>query len=106
MNNLNLKLIAPNGTQYFPFVMPFVGQWTVASMSQNATTGINNVDNVEQVLVAKPGQAGSWQVVVSYSGPLANSLQNFGLILSGSTTDDRPLVINSISPATAPPELP
>ena len=70
-------------------------------MSQNATTGINNVDNVEQVLVANPGQTGSWQVVVSYSGLLTNSLQNFGLIISSINTDDRPLVINSISPATA-----
>ncbi len=99
-NNLNLKLIAPNGTQYFPFVMPFVGTWTVASMSQNATTGINNTDNVEQVLVSNPGQPGSWQAVVSYTGTLTNSLQNYGLIISGSANENLPLAINSISPAS------
>lgn len=84
-NNLNLKLIAPNGTEYFPFVMPFVGTWTVASMSQNATTGINNTDNVEQVLVSTSGQTGNWQAVVSYTGALTNSVQDYGLIISGSS---------------------
>lgn len=99
-NNLNLKLIAPDGTQHLPFVMPFVGTWTVASMSQNATTGINNTDNVEQVLVANPGQPGTWQAVVSYSGSLTNSLQDYGLIISGSANENLPLAINSISPAS------
>lgn len=86
VNDLNLKLIAPNGTEYFPFVMPFVGTWTIASMSQNATTGVNNVDNVEQVLVASPGQAGAWQVEVTYTGSLTNSSQDYGLIISGAGT--------------------
>ena len=84
-NDLNLKLVAPNGTEYFPFVMPFVGTWTVASMSQNATTGINNTDNVEQVIVSSPGLTGNWQAVVSYTGALTNGAQDYGLIISGSS---------------------
>lgn len=99
-NNLNLKLVAPNGAEYFPFVMPFVGTWTVASMSQNATTGINNTDNVEQVRVNAPGQSGDWQAVVSYSGTLTNNLQNYGLIISGSTNQNVPLAVTSITPAS------
>lgn len=83
VNNLNLKVIAPNGAEYFPYTMPFVGTWTLASMSQNATTGINNVDNVEQVRIANPGQAGVWRAQVSYAGVLTNTTQDFGLILSG-----------------------
>ncbi|NNJ44219.1 MAG: S8 family serine peptidase, partial [Akkermansiaceae bacterium] len=83
VNNLNLKLIAPDNTEYFPFVMPFVGTWTVASMSQPATTGVNNVDNVEQILLQSPGQTGEWTVEVSYTGSLTNSAQDFGLIVSG-----------------------
>ncbi len=86
VNDLNLKLIAPDGTEYFPFVMPFVGTWTVESMSLPATTGVNNVDNVEQVLVESPGQAGAWEVEVTYSGSLTNNQQDFGLIISGSDT--------------------
>jgi autotransporter-associated beta strand protein len=98
-NNLNLKLISPDGTEHLPFVMPFVGTWTVASMSENATTGINHTDNVEQVLVTNPGGPGVWQAVVSYSGSLTNSLQNYGLIISGSANQNLPLAINSITPA-------
>jgi hypothetical protein len=82
-NDLNIKLIAPDGTEYFPFVMPFVGTWTVASMSENATTGVNNTDNVEQVLIPAPGQSGEWQVVVDYLGPLTNNEQRFSLVMSG-----------------------
>jgi autotransporter-associated beta strand protein len=99
-NNLNLKLIAPNGAEYSPFVMPFVGTWTVASMSQNATTGINNTDNVEQVLVNAPAQPGDWRAVVSFTGTLTNNLQNYGLIISGSANQNVPLAITSISPAS------
>lgn len=86
VNDLNLKLIAPDGTEYFPYVMPFVGTWTVASMSQNATTGVNNTDNVEQVLVDVPGQVGAWQAVVSVTGSLTNDVQQYGLLISGSAT--------------------
>ena len=86
VNDLNLKLIAPDGAEYFPFVMPFVGTWTVASMSQNATTGVNNVDVVEQVLVQTPGQAGAWRAEVTYLGSLSNNAQDYGLIISGAGT--------------------
>jgi hypothetical protein len=70
INNLNLKIIAPNGSEYFPYVMPFVGTWSQASMSLPATTGINNTDNTEQVNIAAPTATGTWQAVVSYSGSL------------------------------------
>ena len=96
VNNLNLKLIAPNGTEYFPYVMPFVGTWTVASMDQNATTGINNTDNIETVNIQNPGQTGGWQAVVSYTGALANNSQAYGLVLSG--TADAPNIVNLMSP--------
>ena len=83
VNNLNLRLVAPDGTTHLPFVMPFVGTWTTASMSDAATTGTNNVDNVEQVLVASPAVPGVWKAVVTYSGTLANNLQNYALVVSG-----------------------
>lgn len=85
VNDLNLKLIAPDGTEYFPFVMPFVGTWTVASMSENATTGVNHTDNVEQVLVESPGPAGVWQAEVSYLGSLIDGFQEYGLLISGAS---------------------
>lgn len=103
VNNLNLKLIAPNGAEYFPFVMPFVGTWTQASMNLNATTGVNNTDNTEQVLVSTPAQTGTWQALVSFSGSLTSSPQNYSLILTGSKAEappPPPLALSSITPAS------
>lgn len=103
VNNLQLKLIAPNGSEFFPYVMPFVGTWTEASMSLPATTGINNTDNIEQVLVSSPAPTGTWTAVVSYSGTLANNQQNYSLLVSGSSMEPPPpppLALASISPNT------
>ena len=95
VNNLNLKVIAPNGAEYFPYVMPFVGTWTLASMSANATTGINNVDNVEQVRIAAPGQAGVWRAEIGYTGTITNTTQDFGLVISGLQQQPNSIVIQS-----------
>lgn len=103
VNNLNLKIIAPNGSEFLPFVMPFVGSWTQASMSLPATTGINNTDNVEQVRLAPPA-AGTYQAVVSFSGTLVNNNQNYSLLISGSTADappPPPLALTSVSPTSS-----
>ena len=103
INNLNLKLIAPNGTEYLPYVMPFVGTWTQTSMNANATTGINNTDNVEQVYLASPGISGTWQAVVTFSGTLTNSQQRFSLLLDGTAAEQPPpppVAISSISPTS------
>jgi uncharacterized repeat protein (TIGR02543 family) len=98
INDLDLKLIAPNGTQHYPFVMPFVGTWTVASMSAHATTGVNSTDNVEQALVQNPNQTGVWQAVVNYKGSLTNNQQRYSLLLSGVSDGVVPLVLESITP--------
>jgi hypothetical protein len=83
VNNLNLKVVGPGGVEHSPFVMPFVGTWTQASMDLAATTGVNTTDTVEQVFLAAPPAAGLYQAVVSHSGTLTNSAQNYSLILSG-----------------------
>nr|MCU0794236.1 S8 family serine peptidase [Opitutaceae bacterium] len=38
-NNLEVKVVAPDGSEHLPFVMPFVGTWTQASMDLPATKG-------------------------------------------------------------------
>lgn len=83
INDLDLKLIAPDGKQHYPYVMPYVGTWTVESMSEPATTGVNNTDNVEQVFIENPDQPGVWQVVVNHKGDLTDDLQQYGLLISG-----------------------
>lgn len=97
VNNLNLKLIAPNGAEILPYVMPFVGTWTQASMDLPATTGVNKTDNVEQVRIGA-ASAGTYQVVVSSSGALTNSLQKYSLLISGAAAITPPLKLAAISP--------
>ncbi len=84
VNNLDLRVVGPDGTTNRPFVMPFVGTWTQASMSQPATTGVNNTDNVEQVYLASPPVQGTYQAVVTFQGALSGNQQHFSLLISGS----------------------
>ncbi|MCH7224496.1 S8 family serine peptidase [Haloferula sp. A504] len=86
VNDLDLKVIAPNSTQYYPFVMPHVGSWSQSSLSQTATTGVNSVDNVEQVLIQNPGTPGTFTVEVRANGSFSGGQQAYSLILTGSAT--------------------
>ncbi len=83
VNNLDLIVTAPDGTVYRPFVMPFVGTWTQASMATPAATGKNNVDNVEQVLIAAPSVPGNYTVTVTVDGAIGTGAQAFGLVVTG-----------------------
>lgn len=107
VNNLDVRIIGPSGQVFLPYVMPFVGTWTVASMSSLATTGTNNVDNVEQVYVASPPSAGVYAVEVNYQGTLTNSEQHFSLLLDGAaeqaTTGNYSFIINSPADFTTVP---
>jgi hypothetical protein len=103
VNDLNLRLIAPGGAVVSPYVMPFVGTWTQAAMSLPATTGVNTTDNVEQVRLAAPPAAGTYQAVVSISGTLTNGSQYYSLLISGSSAEPPPpppLALAAVSPAS------
>ena len=105
-NNLDLKIIDPAGVTHRPWVMPFVGTWTQASMSLPATRGINMVDNVEQVLVSSPALSGAWRCVVTFQGTLANNQQAFSLLLSGSANQappPAPLALSAVTPSEGLP---
>ena len=83
VNNLDLKITAPGGANTAPFVMPYVGNWTVGQLPAAAITGKNNTDNVEQVFIAAPSGAGLYQAVVTVDGTLTNGLQNYSLVITG-----------------------
>ena len=101
VNNLNLKVIAPDGTQYQPYIMPFVGTWTQASMALPATTGINNTDNTEQVYIPAPPLSGTWQAVVSIPASPA-ATQCYSLLMSGTApAAPVPPELGSITPDSA-----
>ena len=102
-HNLDLRITAPDGsTVYQPYVMPFVGTWTDASMNSLATTGKNNVDNVEQVYIATPTQAGTYTVTVSLDGNLVagQTQQVYSLIVSGSPLNAAPTISDIADQAT------
>lgn len=82
-HDLDLTITAPNGTVLQPYIMPFVGNWSDAAMNSMATTGKNNVDNVEQVYVSAPNQAGTYTVTVSRDGALTTSSQVYSLVVTG-----------------------
>jgi hypothetical protein len=111
VNDLDLKITAPNGTtSYLPYVMPFVGVWTPNSMTNNAVTGTNRVDNVERIDIPAPTQAGTYTVTVGMYGTnaLTGSSQGYSLIVTGGQNLEAnpPPVVNITAPADGVAVLP
>ncbi|MDP1624616.1 MAG: S8 family serine peptidase [bacterium] len=89
VNNLDLWLVAPNGsTIHRPWIL------NPASPANNATTGIDNRNNVEQVVVNSPA-VGTWQVVVR-GATVTTSSQSFSLVrtFAGSSANKAPFDFN------------
>jgi len=108
-HNLDLKITAPDGTTiYQPYTMPFVGTWTQASMTLNATKGKNNVDNVERVDLPAPTQTGTYTVTVSLDGTLTTSTQAFSLVVTGASSMEAnpPPTVSLTSPLNGAAVLP
>ena len=84
VNDLNLTVTGPDGT-HFPYVMPFVGDWSVSSIDDDAVTGVNNVDTVEQVFLEDP-TPGLYTVTVDYAGSLEDDTQDYSLIVTGQSS--------------------
>jgi len=101
VNNLDLRIIAPNSTVFLPYVMPFSTNFTDANFGTAAIKGSNRVDNVERVDIPTPTIPGTYNVVVSFGGSLSGgNPQTFSLILTGSIGTDIPPQIASIDPIT------
>jgi len=78
INDLDLRIIDTNSSvTYEPYVLD------PANPNQQAATGDNILDNVEQVVIASANVPGNYTVQVSYKGTLTNELQQYSLILSG-----------------------
>ena len=80
VNDLNLTLTGPDGTHY-PYVMPWAGNWSDSKLNDAATTGVNTVDNVEQVYLSAPA-SGTYTVTVNHAGSLTGG-QIYSLVLTG-----------------------
>lgn len=98
VRDLDLKIIAPSGAEFFPFVMPFTSSWSNNALSATATTGTNRVDTVEQVRINTPTEAGIYQVVVSTASALPTP-QVYSLLISGSADSALPATAQSATPS-------
>lgn len=84
VNDLDLSVTPPGGgPAILPYVMPYVGDWTMETIDAVATTGVNTVDPVEQIYLAPPLAPGAYTVRVAVSGSLATDFQPYSLIVSG-----------------------
>jgi len=80
VNDLDLWLVDQNSTIYRPWVLD------ISNPTAPATTGDNDVDNVEQVYIATVLAGVSFSIHVGHEGPLYQNLpQYFSLLISGLT---------------------
>ena len=78
VNDLDLRLTAPDGTTIF-----FPWKLNLSDISAAAITGDNIVDTIENIDITSP-IAGTYSLDVNHKGSLANGSQDFSLILTGS----------------------
>jgi hypothetical protein len=81
INDLDLRIIDPDGTVYYPYIL------NPDSPGSAATTGDNSLDNVEQVVVTNTVE-GDYTVMVTHKGTLVDGGQDFPMILSESPHPD------------------
>ncbi|MDH7504386.1 MAG: S8 family serine peptidase, partial [Verrucomicrobiota bacterium] len=99
VNDLDLRVIAPNGTTNFPWVL------NPTPPTNAATTGDNVRDNVEQVVISNPATNGIYTVRLTHKGtnlvaatPGATNEQWVSILVSGNLPQPAPpLRITSIT---------
>lgn len=79
VNDLDVVLISPEGDEYRPFVLD------PANPAQVATTGVDSLNTIEQVVVANP-MAGEWIISVTAAiGDEAGEAQPFSVVYTAKT---------------------
>ncbi|SCY08748.1 Por secretion system C-terminal sorting domain-containing protein [Nonlabens sp. Hel1_33_55] len=76
INDLDLKVVDDEGNEFFPYKLD------VERFRSRATTGVNNVDNIEIIHINAP--AGNYRVEITHKGVLDNP-QNYSLLVNGAT---------------------
>jgi len=79
VNDLDLS-VSDGSTTYFPYMLD------PQNPSNAATTGDNNVDNVEKVVIESATQT-TYNIEVTHEGSLTNGEQSFSMIISGISSD-------------------
>ena len=87
VNDLDITLTSMvTGQVEYPWVLDD------ANPTQAAETGVNDRDNIEQVLVTAPS-AGDYLITIDHKSILTNGSQQFSLIITGATFPSRPRVL-------------
>ena len=85
VNNLDLKIVGPGGNEFSPWVLD------PDQPAANATKGVDNLNNVEQVVIANVG-AGTYSVIVTATnvpqGPQQAHVTFTGLVFQDAGDDD------------------
>ncbi len=92
VNDLDIWIEGPAGQRFLPYVMPYAGTTNQALLAAAATTGTNNVDNVEQVYIAAPPTAGVYRVRLGHKGALQGGSQAYSLLFSGGVSADARII--------------
>lgn len=88
INDLNLKLIAPNGSIHYPWILD------PTNPSANATKGEDHLNNVEQVYVSNPIN-GEWLVIIDETNiDYSVNEQKFSLVSRNKITNSLPKLNN------------
>jgi hypothetical protein len=81
VNNLEVRLIDPQGNIHFPYAMPYSKTYKEADLSLPAIKAENSVDNVEVIEIDTPSH-GNYIIEVFSKGSLQES-QKFSLVIEG-----------------------
>lgn len=81
VNNLNVKITNAVSNTYYPWLL------NPDSPSTAAVTGVNQVDNIEQILLADTEPGDQYTIIISHTGTLSGGSQNYALIITGIITD-------------------
>jgi hypothetical protein len=77
INDLDMRLIG-NNNSFLPFILNRL------NVTAPATTGNNNLDNVEQIIVPNPSPTSTYQLIIKHKGNLqGNKSQKISLLFSG-----------------------
>jgi len=78
-NDLDLRIISPGGTTNYPFTLDY------NNPGNDAATGDNILDNVEQIIINTGATPGTYTVTVSHKGlsAIEGNQQYYSIIVSG-----------------------
>ncbi|TLV00527.1 S8 family serine peptidase [Dyadobacter luticola] len=75
VHDLDLKVVTPNSTT----VLPRLLDPTPSNVNNVATTGVDNINNIEQVVINNPGE-GNYKISVKGSSVAQNPLQEYFIV--------------------------